>query len=229
MAEETERLGDEPRVNRDEPIAVLFDPGVVRSGRISSRDEAWLEVEFRPPSRNALVVGRRTLIAIGRDERGAPPDRSALVTARIESVASCRYRLFIGEGAAPVEHARAIVRSTMTFRPMRASLRFGQLQLEGELVAATDDGLHIEVTAATEARLRSVDALEVVLHAAEDAPTDARFTGWIERRVLTTTAVCYDFRIDEHLTDDLAAQRARLRLLLRAARGGPGSPASASS
>jgi hypothetical protein len=187
--------------------SVAFDPGLVREGRITSRGAGVVEVAFAPPHRYALAVGSAARVALDGHGRGELPGRTATVVERWDRGHERRYRFaLVGRRPRP-EPPRWRVKAAA---PLCAALRFGRLVIEVDLLGATAEEVVLRVARSTEARLRSADAVEFV---ADDGERRApiRLAGWIVRRVLDGAAIRYQFRVDERLSDDGAAQYARLR------------------
>jgi hypothetical protein len=207
--------GDEKRTGPDlvpaERAAVEFDPGLVREGRITARKAGVVEIAFPPPHRHALAVGAAARVALhGADPRPVPV-RSARVVERWDGDHERRYRFAL----AGTEWPRTGSRERVAAPQLRAALRFGRLEIEADLLGADERGVALRVAPAAEAQLRSADAIEFVA-SGRAFGAEIRLAGWIERRILEGRAIRYQFRVDERLSDDGAAQHARLRSRLTA-------------
>jgi len=194
-------------------IAVAFDPGLVRVGRFTARDASSIEVEFTRRGRHTLAVGANVQIGLDRGDGHATPNQSATVTERSDRGGGRRYRFLLHRGAGDVHRRTIADPPAPKLHPVPVELHFGQLKLAAKLTDWTAHGIQLRVTREVEAKLCSTDALELMFRP-PDAHPEGRLIGWIERRVLRADHVSYDFRIDEHLSEDGVRQRVRLRTLL---------------
>ena len=202
-----------PELVPAERATVDFDPGLAREGRITARKAGVVEVAFPPPHRHALAVGSAARVALhGLGARQLPP-RSARVVERWDRDRERRYRFALAGTAWPRESSRW--RGTTAAPHLHAALRFGRLEIEVDLLGADEGGVALRVAPAAEAQLRSADAIEIVA-SGRALGAEIRLAGWIERRILEGRAIRYQFRVDERLSDDGAAQHARLRSRLTA-------------
>ena len=191
-----------------ERATVDFDPGLVREGRITAREAGVVEVAFLPPHRHALTVGAAARVALHGLGARQLSARSARVVERWDHDRERRYRFALAGMASP--HGASRWRGRQAASPLRAALRFGRLEIEVDLLGADEGGVALRVAPSAEAQLRAADAIEIV---AGDRACRAEIclAGWIERRILEGRAIRYQFRVDERLSDDGAAQHARLR------------------
>jgi len=192
-------------------LQVFFDPGVVRVGAILLRDGPAFDVEFPRNQRETLSVGAQAQVAMANEPT---PGRLATVAERSENGNARRYRLVLQRDDAAAALARVADRSPRPTHSLDILMRFGRLDFRGKLVAPQMQGALLQVSQETETVLRAADAIELVVRAGE-ADRDARLVGWIDRRILDGAVVRYEFRIDDRLTEDAAAQRARLRTALQ--------------
>jgi hypothetical protein len=138
------------------------------------------------------------------------------VTERSERGAARRYRLLLPAASGASERAVVADRPFPKMRPVAMELRFGRLDFPATLTTWMEHAIRVRVAQEIEAQLHSTDAIELVCRGARADP-EIRVTGWIERRVLDGVHVNYDFRVDEHLSDDGARQHTRLRSVLESA------------
>jgi hypothetical protein len=205
-----DRPGDPPGGGPILRVAVAFDPGLVRVGRLAARDGSSIDVEFSRRQRHTLAVGACVQVGIDHGDDHATPNQSATVTERSDRGGGRRYRLLLHGDTCDVHRQNIADHPATKLQPIPVELRFGQFNLAAVLTNWTAQGTRLRVTRAVEAKLCSTDALELVFRPSDTYP-EVRLIGWIERRLLDDDHVNYDFRIDEHLSDDGATQRARLR------------------
>jgi len=215
---------DHSRGDAFEGLVVSFDPGLVRIGRLTSRSAGTLEVEFPRRQTQTLAVGANVMIGFAGvrhsdpatlpvDASPANPAQAALTVERLERGDARRYRLTLHDAAPAADATLSADRIEPPGRPFRVDLRFGQLEFKAGIAAWTAKSIQLQVSIETEATLRATDAIELV-HRSAGNEAEIRLTGWIDRRVLSGGSVRYEFRIDDHLSEDCVRQRGRLRTLL---------------
>jgi hypothetical protein len=209
----SERGREELRFGAADGIAVTFERGIVRIGRLASQDGRSLDVEFPSRKSPTLIVGSCTTVRLGaRADKGARANQLALVLERTDRREGCRYRLLLQRGRTDSDRTSAVASEPPSTRKFDVVLRFGRLEFPAQFLGAIAQGLRLRVPQKVEARLHVADLLELVCTA--PGATRAEIVGWIDRRVLDGTHVRYDFRFDEELTEDFAGQRARLDEIL---------------